>query len=285
MASHQYRGRLAPTPTGYLHLGHAHTFAIAHARARSRRGILVLRNEDLDRQRCKPEFVEAMLEDLKWYGLDWDEGPDVGGPHAPYQQSDRRDCYLSAWRKLKAMDYLYPCTRSRKEVQESVAAPQEGDQETIFPTEWRPKTGLLMEHAEPQGFNWRFRVPDGEKISFNDGRLGSCSYVAGSDFGDFLVWRRDDTPSYELAVVIDDDAMDITEVVRGEDLLLSTARQILIYKALNRPIPAFYHTALVRDSKGDRLAKRHDSQSLRELRASGMTAEQLRSAEGEAYCV
>ena len=272
-----YRGRLAPSPTGYLHLGHARTFWTAWRRARQSGGTLVFRNEDLDPQRSRPEFVAAMCEDLRWFGLDWDEGPDLGGPFAPYSQSERRPLYLDAWRTLLDRGFLYPCTCSRKELAGAAQAPHDDD-EPLYPGKCRPNGEHAPSRAEtPAGVNWRFRVPDGEVLRFTDGHLGPVSYVAGKEFGDFVIWRRDDVPAYQLAVVVDDAAMQITEVVRGADLLKSTARQLLLARALGVDSPAFYHCDLLADEHGVRLAKRHDSLSLRALRASGATPEQLRS--------
>ena len=268
-----YRGRLAPSPTGLLHVGHARTFWIAAQRAIRNSGTLILRNEDLDPQRCRPEFVQAMYGDLHWLGIRWQEGPDCGGPYAPYAQSQRREFYLEAWRKLRDAGFIYPCTCSRKDVAQAAGAPNnDGDDEPLYPGKCRNRTDA-SEYSFPAGVNWRFRVPDGETISFIDLRSGDKSYVAGEDFGDFLIWRRDDVPAYQLAVVEDDAAMAITEVVRGEDLLKSTARQILIYRALGLAIPQFYHCELVRDATGLRLAKRHDALSIRSLREKGLTPE------------
>lgn len=266
-----YRGRLAPSPTGYLHLGHAKTFAICVQRAREAGGELILRMEDLDPKRWKPEYIQAVYDDFEWMGLPWSEGPDIGGPYGPYMQSERRESYLDAWNRLKAQGSIYPCLRSRKDVREAAGAPHEehGPQEKLFPPAWRAPPEAAETYASPEGANWRFRVPDGEKIQFNDALQGPQCFVAGKDFGDFVVWRKDDLPAYELAVIVDDAAMHITEVVRGRDLLLSTARQLLLYRALNETPPDFAHTELVRDAEGERLAKRHQSLSLKHLRESG----------------
>lgn len=275
-----YRGRLAPSPTGYLHLGHARTFWVAWHRARQHGGVLVFRNEDLDRERCRPELVAAMLEDLRWLGLDWDEGPDGGGPQAPYDQSRRRPWHEKVFEQLRATGRLYPCRCSRKDVRQALGAPHAGDEEPLYPGTCRPENRrepivvpdpLRRRHREAAGrqVNWRFRVPDGEAIEFVDGAAGPQRFVAGRDFGDFVVWRHDDVPAYQLAVVADDYAMQITEVVRGADLLLSTARQLLLYRALGWTPPAFYHVPLMTDERGVRLAKRHDALSLRALRAAG----------------
>jgi glutamyl/glutaminyl-tRNA synthetase len=271
-----YRGRIAPSPTGYLHLGHARTFLIAAERARQFSGSLIFRNEDLDRERCRPEFVSAMFEDLRWLGVSWDEGPDCGGAYAPYSQSDRREHYLSAWKALRDRRLIYPCTCSRKDLAASVNAPNDLDDEPIYPGKCRARTDA-QQYETPAGVNWRFRIPDGEQIAFADQHLGAQQYVAGHDFGDFVIWRRDDVPAYQLAVVADDRAMKISEVVRGADLLKSTARQLLLYRAMKWEPPQFYHCDLVRDEAGTRLAKRHDALSIRKLRESGWTAEQVRA--------
>jgi glutamyl-tRNA synthetase len=271
----RYRGRLAPSPTGLLHLGHARTFWIAAQRAAQNDGTLILRNEDLDPQRCRPEFVQAMYEDLHWLGIHWTEGPDCGGPYAPYSQCERLNFYLEAWRKLRDAGLVYPCTCSRKDVAQAAAAPNNDiDDEPVYPGKCRNRSDA-MKYSSPAGVNWRFRVPDAENISFGDLRLGTRNYVAAQDFGDFLIWRRDDVPAYQLAVVADDAAMAITEVVRGEDLLKSTARQILLYRALKVAIPKFYHCELLRDQNGLRLAKRHDALSIRKLREMGMTPQEV----------
>ena len=266
-----YRGRLAPSPTGLLHLGHARTFWIAAERARRAGGKLFLRNDDLDAIRFRLDFVDAMLEDLRWLGLVWDE-PMVS-------QSEHRTLYRAALEKLHAAGLIYPCTRSRRDVIEAAGAPHEGGEndEPIYPPQFRPPADApLPPLGEKITVNWRIRVPDGETQAFNDGCLGPQQAVAGRDFGDFLVWRKDDVPSYQLACVVDDDAMGITEVVRGADLVKSTFRQLLLFRALGHPIPEFYHCPLMLDDRGERLAKRHDALSLRAMRESGITARQLR---------
>ena len=300
-----YRGRLAPSPTGLLHLGHARTFWTAAQRASERHGQLIFRNEDLDSQRCRPEFVKAMFEDLRWLGIEWTEGPDRGGSLGPYAQSERRMHYLEAWQKLRDLGLIYPCTCSRKDVAQSAGAPNDLDDEPVYPGKCRPPQrcsappdrvedplphetcgdsrlgcpAMAKPNApfEPAGLNWRFRVTDGEEIAFTDLHLGPQRMIAGRNFGDFIVWRRDDVPAYQLAVVVDDAAMRITEVVRGADLLKSTARQLLLFRALGFSAPDYYHCDLIRDDAGVRLAKRHDALSIRELRELGWTPEQVRS--------
>jgi glutamyl-tRNA synthetase len=269
-----YRGRLAPSPTGLLHIGHARTFWIAAQRTIERQGTLILRNEDLDPQRSRPEFAAAMVEDLQWLGIRWNEGPDCGGPYAPYSQSERRDFYLDAWRRLRDGGFIYPCTCSRKDLAQAASAPNEADDEPIYPGRCRGRTDAAS-FAAPAGVNWRFRVLDGDTVEFTDLNLGAQSYVAGRDFGDFLVWRRDNVPAYQLAVVVDDAAMRITEIVRGADLLKSTARQLFLIHAFGYPTPDHFHCELVRDASGTRLAKRHDALSIRSLRNAGVSAEKV----------
>lgn len=258
-------------------------------------GSLLLRNDDLDTARCRPEFVTAMLEDMGWFGLVW-TGPVVS-------QSERIPLYRAALARLHATGFIYPCTCSRRDVQHAATAPHEpvgpvsdrpkaGWSETgptfadepLYPGTCRPENlpphSALLSHPSPaqgDGVNWRFRVPDEETLAFTDGRAGGQRAVAGRDFGDFLVWRKDDAPSYQLACVVDDAAMGITEVVRGADLLKSTFRQLLLYRALGLVAPAFYHCPLVTDEKGVRLAKRHDALALHTLRGLGQTPTQIRA--------
>jgi len=256
-----YIGRLAPSPTGLLHLGHAATFWIAYQRARAAGGKLLLRNEDLDPQRSQPQFVRAMLEDLAWLGIEW-QPPMLS-------QSTRLDAYREAFERLLASGTVYPCTCSRRELAQSTQAPHEDDDEPVYSGRCRPAAGAVSSF-DPNA-SYRFRVPDGESIQFGDGGFGPQSYIPGRDFGDFLVWRKDDLPSYQLSCAVDDAEMRITEVVRGGDLIKSTFRQILLLRALGFPVPAYYHCPLMLDANGVRLAKRHDALSLRSLRAQGAT--------------
>jgi len=287
-----YRGRLAPSPTGFLHVGHARTFWTAFQRARDAGGTLVMRMEDLDPERSKTIYAEAALEDLRWLGIRWQEGPDRNGPCAPYQQSRRREIYLAAWRKLLREGCIYPCRCSRKDLAHALSAPHEDgsndpqDDEPIYPGTCRKFQGYgvqlpgptRVEVEGPEGVNWRFRVPDGAAVEFEDLNLGPQRFIAGEDFGDFVVWRRDGVPSYQLACVVDDAAMRITEVVRGADLLKSTARQILLNHALGLNDPDWFHCRLVVDQNSRRLAKRHDALSLRALRQRGVTPRRILAA-------
>jgi glutamyl-tRNA synthetase len=264
-----YRGRIAPTQTGDMHVGHARTFVTAYRRAIEAGGEVVLRIEDLDPLRCRAEWTARAIEDLAWLGVRWSEGP--------HYQSRRRDVFLTAWRTLRDAGLVYPSTVSRREVRDAAHAPHEddGEREPIFPPALRPPPGTGRDAESPAGTVWRFRVPDGETVCFTDARRGPQAFTAGVDFGDFVVWRKDDVPAYELAVVADDIAMGITEVVRGEDLLLSTARQLLVYRALGATPPAWCHLPLVRDAEGRRLAKRHRALSIRELRGRGLTPDEV----------
>lgn len=232
----EYVGRMAPSPTGALHLGHASTFGVAYERARKFGGSLLLRHEDLDLERCREEYINWIEEDLLWMGFQWD-GQAV-------RQSQRLALYEEVKDVLIQKGLLYESDTSR--------------------------SGKCDMRS-----NWKFRVPDGEEIIFNDVNLGTQKYVSGKDFQDFVVWRKDGSPAYELAVVVDDYYMGVTEVVRGEDLLESTARQLLIYKAMGWKAPDFYHCKLVCDRAGKRLSKRYDSLSLRTLREAGIGAQEV----------
>lgn len=262
-----YRGRLAPTPSGYLHLGHAQTFWTAYQRAKEAGGQLIFRHDDLDRARCRPEFVEAAEVDLAWLGMSWDLGP--------YFQSQRQELYQECWEKLKREGWIYACSCSRKEIQRAQQAPHQGEEEPIYPGTCRQRPG------SGEVRSWRFRVPPGQVVSFVDGLQGPQSFVAGQDFGDFVVWKPGEGASYQLACAVDDGLMEVSEVVRGADLLLSSARQILLFQALDLAIPDFYHCPLRLDESGRRLAKRHDALALRELKARGMSPQEILSSFAE----
>ncbi len=269
-----YIGRLAPSPTGLLHLGHAATFWAAHQRAKADNGTLLLRIEDLDTQRSKSHFAEAILEDLQWLGITWQ-------PPALHQ-SQRLPLYREALDQLLISGHIYPCHCSRKDLAGMMHAPHEDtDDEPVYPGICRPALDVPQNKIPFQpNINYRFRVPDSEIITFEDKNLGLQSYKAGTDFGDFLVWRKDGLPSYQLACVVDDAATQITEVVRGRDLLKSTARQLLLQLALNISTPDYFHTHLLTDERGIRLAKRHDALAIRTLRQQGlMPAEVLQMAD------
>ena len=210
-------------------------------------------------------FTEAILEDLEWLGITWQ-------PPALYQ-SQRLTLYREALDQLLIIGHIYPCHCSRKDLAGMMHAPHEDtDDEPVYPGICRPALDAQQREAPFQpNINYRFRVSDGETISFEDKNIGPQSFTACKDFGDFLVWRKDGLPSYQLACVVDDADTNITEVVRGRDLLKSTARQILLQHALMLPTPDYFHTHLLTDEHGTRLAKRHDALAIRTLRQQGLS--------------
>jgi glutamyl-queuosine tRNA(Asp) synthetase len=263
-----YIGRLAPSPTGLLHLGHAATFWQAFTRAREHHGTLLLRNEDLDPHRSRPEFAAAMLEDLAWLGIHWTP-PIVA-------QSERLPIYRAGLDQLLITGHIYPCQCSRKDLASMMHAPHEDiDDDPIYPGICRTK--LHSNQPFQPNTNYRLRIPDNEVVHFEDCNLGQQLFTTGKDFGDFLIWRKDGVPSYQLACAVDDAAMNITEVVRGRDLLKSTARQILLQRALNLATPAYFHTRLLTDEHGIRLAKRHDALAIRTLCERGFSPADVRA--------
>ena len=276
--SGRLRGRLAPSPTGALHLGNARTFMIAWLSVRSRGGTLLLRMEDLDHPKNKPGAAGAALTDLRWLGLDWDEGPDIGGPYAPYTQTQRRIHYVRALEMLRARGLAYPCVCSRRDVECGQSAPHTED--GLFYAglcrdrfaDYEAARRVLPPDRLPA---WRFRVPQGEIVRFEDGFCGLCEQEVSAVSGDFVLARDPDGAGYMLAVVVDDAAMGVTEVVRGDDLLPATPRQLLLYRALNLTPPAFVHVPLVVSEEGRRLAKRHGDTRISALRAAGITPEQV----------
>ena len=273
-----YRGRLAPSPTGFLHLGHAATFLTAAYRAKTNSGKLLLRNDDLDRDRVRPHFTKAALEDLRWLGIQWKEGPDLGGPCGPYSQSERIGRYTDAMRSLLAAGWVYPCSCSRRDLALALSAPHAPDEEPVYPGFCRPKAPLSAASTEFRpDLNWRFRISGPETLSFCDGLQGDQSATAAVDFGDFLVWRKDGVPAYQLASALDDALMGVTEVVRGADLITSSFRQLLLWRALGHSAPRLSHCTLLKDAEGRRLAKRNDALSLRTLREAGQTPQDVKA--------
>ena len=269
-AVYHARGRFAPSPTGPLHLGNARTALLAWLAARSTGSSLVMRVEDLDAPRVKPGVEAAIVVELRWLGLDWDEGPDVGGPCGPYRQSERGARYAEALARLRQDGRVYPCFCSRAEVAAAARAPHgPGEDGPRYPGTCR---GLDPEEAERRSRSrapaWRFHAREG-KVAFDDGVHGPRTNDVAAETGDFVVTRADGVAAYQLAVVVDDAAMGIEEVVRGDDLLPSTASQLLLYEALGSPAPRFAHVPLVVGPDGARLAKRHGALSLGELRARG----------------
>ncbi len=263
------RGRFAPSPTGRLHLGNLRTCLLAWLQVRRAGGRFVLRMEDIDRGRSRAEYAAGIFEDLRWLGFDWDEGPDVGGPFAPYTQSERLDRYREVLARWQAEAWVYPCTCSRKDLLAAAGAPHAGEEGPVYPGTCRE----ALSHPErPRA--WRFHVPRGTEVRFADGLLGGQAQDAAREVGDFIVWRNDGWPSYQMAVVCDDADMEITDVVRGADLLASTARQILLFGALGRPAPRWHHVPLWLDDAGERLAKRSGGYLIADLRTEGVAPEQ-----------
>lgn len=267
-----HRGRYAPSPSGYLHLGNACTALLAWLHMRQKGGVFVLRMEDIDLARCRPEYADAIIEDLRWLGLDWDEGPDVGGPFGSYVQSERMAAYEAALDRLLEAGRLYPCTCTRAQLKAIASAPHGiGSEGPAYPglCRGRPFTEELLKtrHA------LRFQLPD-EPLAFTDGVFGEQSFPPGAG-GDFVVKRSDDMIGYQLAVAVDDAAMGITDVLRGEDLLDSTPRQIFLLRALGLPVPRYAHVPLILGEDGKRLAKRHGSVTLRELRGRGVDSRRI----------
>ena len=251
-------GRLAPTPSGSLHLGNARTFLIAWLSARAAGGRVVLRIDDLDQARVKPGAVDQALADLQWLGLEWDG--------APLLQSHRGAAYAAALEKLRTAGLVYPCTCSRREIDLAAHAPHLGDEGPIY-------SGTCRARARDTGRlpAWRMAVQPG-LVDFTDGLQGYCQINVAATGGDFVVFRNDGIAAYQLATVVDDAFQGVTEVVRGDDLLSSTPRQLLLYRALGLTPPQFLHVPLVLDAGGDRMAKRRDSTRLAALRAGGVPA-------------
>ncbi len=259
------RGRFAPSPTGSLHLGHARTLLLGWLQIRAAGGRFVLRIEDLDRQRCKPEAEKAQLEDLRWLGFDWDEGPDRGGPCGPYRQTERVQLYERALEALGPE--LFRCSCSRRDVREAASAPHGG--ELAYPGTCRSGP-----QRPEKPCSLRIRVGD-ERYIWDDRWRGPSGDRPCEVCGDFIVRGKDGSHVYQLACVVDDIAMGMTEVLRGEDLVQSTSRQLLLYQRLGAPPPRFTHVPLLRDDQGERLAKRRGSPTLTDLRLGGESPEEL----------
>lgn len=268
----QVRGRFAPSPTGEMHLGNAWTALLAWLQVRRRGGVMVLRIEDLDPDRSRPIFTAKLLDDMRWLGLDWDEGPDVGGPYGPYRQGERRDRYEAAVAKLTAAGLVYPCYCSRAELHSAASAPHAGEHEFVYPGTCRHLSDDRAEALRQAGRRsaLRLRVPD-ISISFIDGVHGTVTQKLAVACGDFIIRRSDGVHAYQLAVVVDDGAMGITHVLRGDDLLASTPRQLLLYRLLGLTAPAFTHVPLLYGMDGHRLSKRQKDLSLAALRARGVS--------------
>lgn len=268
------RGRLAPSPTGYMHLGNAWSFLLCWLSVRSKGGTLVLRMEDIDPDRSRPEYVDGIMRDLDWLGLGWDEGPDVGGPYGPYVQSQRYGRYEEVIQLLQEQGHVYPCFCTRKELRALASAPHAEDYGAAYPGLCLNLTQAEREERTAQGRNAALRLHCGDhSLGFHDLLRGDICLTWEECGGDFAVRRSDGVFAYQLAVVIDDADQHITQIVRGDDILHCTPRQILIYRLLGKPAPSYAHVPLVFDHEGERLAKRHRHFELRMLREAGVRPE------------
>lgn len=258
------RGRFAPSPTGQMHMGNAWTALLAWLQVRAAGGTMVLRLEDLDPDRSRSAYGEELLADLRWLGLDWDEGPDVGGSHGPYCQGERRASYQAAVAILAARGLVYPCYCTRAQL--AAAAPHVGEGEPAYAGTCRQRRDVPSERRP----SLRVRIA-AETVCFTDLVYGAVQQKLAEAVGDFVVRRADGVHAYQLAVVLDDAAMNITHVLRGHDLLASTPRQLYLYKLLGLTPPVFAHVPLLLGEDGARLSKRHGDLSIAALRQQGIT--------------
>ena len=274
-----HRGRFAPSPTGGLHLGSALVALVAWLSVRSQGGVYIWRIEDIDGPRVVPGAAEQQMKEARWLGLNWDEGPDISGPITPYSQSERSEEYEAALATLADAGRLFPCKLSRKDLRKIASAPHGRDGQPPYPKELRPAD--LQEDwfeihlaAENQDAALRFLVND-HPVAFNDVVMGAVTESVAETTGDFVLKRRDGVYAYQLAVVVDDIEMGITEVVRGADLLDSTARQIQLTEALGGRIPAYAHLPLILNENGDKLSKQNEALTLAELRGAGVSPQAI----------
>lgn len=268
------RGRLAPSPTGGLHVGNVRTLLLAWLSVRAAGGTVILRIEDIDRARCRPEYIEQLIDDLRWLGLAWDEGPPDAAPHGPYEQSRRLPLYENALRRLIVAGYAFPCTCSRADLAGAASAPHDGGDPPypgICHDRYPDAATAQARSGRPPA--WRF---DGRRSPVMPWRDQFRPNEAAPEAVDsFVLWRADGVPSYHLAVVVDDLAMAVTEVVRGDDLAASTPRQLALISALGGTPPSYRHVPLVLDQDGRRLAKRAGATAVAELRRLGVQPQRL----------
>ena len=275
-ANNKPRGRFAPSPSGRMHLGNAWTALLAWLDIRKLGGAMVLRMEDLDPDRSRKEYAVGLMEDLRWLGLDWDEGPDIGGPYGPYSQSERTDRYQAAFEKLAQAGLVYPCFCSRAELHSVVSAPHAGEAEVPYSGRCEKLDVEAVSEFKRQGRKpaVRLRVGD-ETVEYVDAVYGMQRQPLRRTCGDFVIRRSDGVYAYQLAVVVDDSEMRIDRVLRGADLLNSTPRQIYLWRLLGFSPPAFVHAPLLVSQDGSRLSKRQGSLALAALRDNGVRPETL----------
>lgn len=266
-------GRFAPSPTGAQHLGNARTYLLAYWSAKQRQERLVFRVEDVDSPRVKPWAVQQSMDDLAWLGLTWDEGPERGGSCGPYLQTQRMSIYQQVLQDMISRNRVYPCCCTRKDIQNAGSAPHFDHEPAIYPgtcAGWKHGMPLPDEGT----YCWRFRSSQ-RVFEFDDRVLGLQETRPSETLGDFPVTQKNGEPSYQLAVTVDDSMMGITEVVRGNDLVASTFRQLQIFEFLNASPPSYAHVPLVLGADGRRLAKRHGDTRLSTFRSSGVTPQQI----------
>ncbi|MBX3441987.1 MAG: tRNA glutamyl-Q(34) synthetase GluQRS [Planctomyces sp.] len=279
-AANDIVGRLAHSPTGAQHVGNARTYLIAWLSARSQGGRLIFRMEDIDSPRVKPWAAQQALDDLRWLGLDWDEGPDCGGPYAPYIQTERLPRYSALLEELRRANAIYPCTCTRSDIESAASAPHAGHEGPIYPGTCAGRSAAEADELSGRPFCWRFRMSFGiseadSAVTFDDLLRGRETCRPAADLGDFVIAKGNGTPAYQLAVVADDHAMGVTEVVRGDDLIPSTFRQLALLRFFGWTAPRYVHLPLVVGPDGRRLAKRHGDTRIALLRERGIPPERL----------
>ena len=270
-------GRYAPSPTGPLHYGNLRTALLCWLQVRLADGKFILRIDDLDQPRNKTGSLKNIIADLKWLGIDWDIGPHVKSIKSAYQQSERTPLYNDAFTVLKKAGLIYPCSCSRKDIDLALSAPHTNDNPGIYPGICRPRTDRTVSTKTKTNlvdYAWRFTVAN-QTIEFNDQFYGQFSQRLESEVGDFVIKRKDGLFAYQLATVVDDALMGVTDVLRGSDLIDSTPRQIALFKALGFKPPQFWHVPLMTDSQENRMSKREGSESIHQWREENKSAEQL----------